>query len=233
MIRPNIDFINRSTVVTDAGALKVMNALQKQVDLHFGPKWGTGAILHFVGKTAKGNPSNWQLIILDNSDVAGALGYHDLTASGKAIGKIFAKTDLDYNLAWSVTASHELLEMLGDPYVNLTAQISDTQFYAYESCDACESDDQGYLIDGVLVSDFVYPAWFIPGAQAPYDYKKLIKRPLQLLDGGYISVWEANSGWQQLYGQKATRKYTDRAPIGSRRERRRTPQSQWMVSTAS
>ena len=32
--------------------------------------------------------------------------------------------------------------------------------YAYEVCDACEADQFGYDIDGVLVSDFVFPSWF-------------------------------------------------------------------------
>jgi len=32
--------------------------------------------------------------------------------------------------------------------------------YAYEVCDACQAKEFGYRIDGTLVSDFVYPAWF-------------------------------------------------------------------------
>ena len=34
------------------------------------------------------------------------------------------------------------------------------QLYAYEVCDPCEDDSLGYHIDNILLSDFVYPAWF-------------------------------------------------------------------------
>jgi len=50
-------------------------------------------------------------VILDDSDQAGALGYHDLTSDGLPIGKVFAASDLKAGTSWTVTASHELLEM--------------------------------------------------------------------------------------------------------------------------
>ena len=105
----------------------------------------------------------WWLVILDDSDQAGALGYHDLTPDGLPIGKIFAASDLKAGDSWSVTASHELLEMLADPNINLTVFVQDADttgtLYAYEVCDACEDDSFGYKINSnVLVSDFVYPA---------------------------------------------------------------------------
>jgi hypothetical protein len=237
-IEPHIDFINASTVVSDDEAKKVMHALRVQADDHYRPIWGMGCSLRFIttkqGKkaTTTADPNNWQLIILDNSDEAGALGYHDLTSEGKALGKIFAKTDLDYGLEWSVTASHELHEMLGDPYINLTAQVSDTEFYAYENCDACEADEHGYNIGGVRVSDFVYPTWFIPGSNGPYDYCHRITYPLELLEGGYISVWTPGVGWRQQtnFDASTAKLGLHRPTVGTRRERRRTPKYEWMRS---
>ena len=77
------------------------------------------------------------------------------------MGKVFAKTDLQYNSSWTVTASHELLEMLGDPEINLGVFVQPNaqtgRLYAYENCDACESDNYGYQIGNILVSDFVFP----------------------------------------------------------------------------
>src|SRR5262249_14726958 len=178
---------------------------------------------------------NWWLVILDNSDQAGALGYHDITNEGLPIGKIFAKTDQQYGTSWTVTASHELLEMLGDPDINLATfvQSSDTAgiLYAYEVADACEADDFGYKIDNVLVSDFVFPSWFeaFRKAGSQSDYGKQIQKPFQLPPGGYISYSDVatGSGWQQKTPQKSPRsKYAARAPVGSRRHPRRAGREQ-------
>src|SRR5262249_16767163 len=151
-------------------------------------------------------------------DQAGALGYHDTTPDGLPQGKIFAASDMQYGLAWSVTASHELLEMLADPYINLAATVfpgnhgAYMSLYAYEVCDPCELDSEGYEIDGVLVSDFVYPTWFEPFWAAEskrFDYLSKISKPLQLLPGGYISVYDVlyGEGWTQLYGEEGTERY--------------------------
>lgn len=235
MIKVNI--INASTVVSDEEAARVVAALSLQVARDFAPAWGVYAELIFTPKGGVIMEGAWQLIILDNSDQAGALGYHDLTRQGMPIGKIFAKTDIDFGLAWSVTASHELLEMLIDPSINLTAFVEDEKgprLYAYEVADAPEDDQFGYQIDGILVSNFVYPAWF-EGFWKPdetkFDHRGLIHNPFELLPGGYISMYDIRSGngWQQLTAEKKNLKA--RAPIGSRRERRRIPRDQWVAST--
>lgn len=161
-----------------------------------------------------------------------------LRKSGLPLGKVFAGTDAKYNSSWTVTASHELLEMLGDPDINLTALVQDSNesgtLYAYETCDACEDDSFGYEINGVLVSDFVYPSWFeqFHKAGTQYDFQKKIKKAFELLVGGYIGVFKINSGsgWTQKTAQKTTREYKMRANVGSRRERRRTPRDQWLTS---
>lgn len=242
-----ISFINASTAVTDDEAKQVMDALQIQVSRDFAPVWGVDASLIFVPSGISPAPGTWWLTVLDNSDQAGALGYHDITPDGLPIGKIFAGTDKAIGSSWSVTASHELLEMLGDPDINLTVLV-DNILYAYEVGDAVEADELGYLINGVLVSDFVFPSWFEtfrkPGTQ--FDFGGHVAAPLQLLPGGYIGYLDITSGqgWQQrtaevaatntgsdhvLRNMAALRKM--RAPVGSRRERRRTPKESWTAST--
>src|SRR5437870_13189458 len=108
------------------------------------------------------------LVMLDNSDQANALGYHDLSPSGMPLGKAFAGEDIRNGLQWPVTVSHEMCEMLADPDVNLTVFVQDANptsgvLYAYENCDACEADSLAYSMGGVKVPDFVYPAWFGAG----------------------------------------------------------------------
>jgi len=238
MPRITVAVVNASSVLTDKQITPVIQALQVQVSTHFAPVWGTDAQLIQVLQGQKVPAGAWQLVILDDSDTAGALGYHDLTSEGYPIGKVFAGTDMKYGNLWSVTASHELLEMLGDADINLTVQVDDTTFIAYENCDACEDDSLGYFIllkngPKVKVSDFVTPAWFManPPAGAKLDFAGHISQPFQLLPGGYIGVWTPQGGWTQKTAEGDTKAIKgSRAHVGSRRERRRTPRHQWLLS---
>lgn len=178
-------------------------------------------------------------MILDDSDQANALGYHDLTTEGLPIGKVFAASDLKAGTSWSVTASHELLEMLADPNINLTVFVQNANttgtLYAYEVCDACEDDSFGYKINNILVSDFVYPTWFEnfrEQGSTQFDKMNQIQNPLQLLTGGYIGVFNVNdgSGWQQQTAEKHPMNLRHRGHVGSRRERRSIERSQWLTS---
>jgi hypothetical protein len=232
--------INASTVLTDAQVEAAVPALQMQVHRDFAPAWGIDADLSFVRSGAKPAAGSWWLVILDNSDVAGALGYHDVTDEGLPLGKVFAASDRQYGLQWTVTASHELLEMLADPEINLTIFVqrdaTSGDLYAYEVCDTCEADQYGYQISGVLVSDFVYPAWFEsfrrPGS-TQFDHGKHLNKPLPaLLPGGYIGVFDVTTGtgWHQITADKRFARADMRSRVGSRRERRRTPRDRWMAS---
>ena len=237
MAQISISVINASTVLTDDHIQPVIPALQTQVSRDFAPAWGIDATLTFVPTGEQPQPGTWWLSVLDNSDQAGALGYHDLTPDGLPLGKAFAGTDKQYGYQWTITLSHELLEMLGDPDINLTVfdqpNATSGRLYAYEACDACEPDQYGYDIDGVLVSDFVHPAWFQRSrTNAQYDQAGLINSPLELLPGGYIGVFDvtAGTGWTQLHPPGAQATYSSRAGVGSRRERRRTPRDLWQPS---
>lgn len=201
-----VDVINQSTEASDKTIQYLILALQKQVIRDFEPIWGITCTLLFIPKGMKPNPDHWQLVFLDTADQAGALGYHDLTPTGLPLGKVFIRTtELDGG-AWSVTASHELLEMLADPYANTATLVLETNTsgtcFAYEVCDACESDNLGYVINQFKVSDFVTPDWFNPDTMRPntkYDFMGHIPSPLELLPGGYIGVYQIpnKNGWEQ------------------------------------
>ena len=243
----NVSISNSSTCLNDVQVSSVISALQKQVSLDFAPIWGADASLSFVPKGKTPDPESWHIVVLDNSDQAGALGYHDVTPSGLPLGKIFAKDDIDYGSSWTVTMSHELLEMLADPDINRTFQVPSSdgsfQLYAAEVCDPCEDDSVGYQIDGILVSDFVYPAWFKPAtlqipSLPPYDKTGALSYPLNIAFNGYQSIYSPGSGWHQVYADMALTKnenpnkwmWKRRPRIGSRRERRLIPRQFWSRS---
>jgi hypothetical protein len=244
--RKHISIINRCTLLADEDVEPVVPALQTQVSRDFAPIWGVDAELTFVPKHKRAAKGDWWIVLLDTSDEAGDLGYHDMTNAGRPLGKVFVKSDLQADASWSNTISHELIEMLGDPDLTLCAEVTrrdergksmGTWLIAYELCDPCEADKFGYTIDGVLVSDFVTPEYFETfwkRGRARFDFGGYIEEPLQILEDGYLSVkHESGSrGWQEIGPPKAPCQYKGRPRLGSRRERRRIPRDQWLDSSA-
>jgi len=224
----HVSVINNSTVVDDDQVETIADALQQQVNRDFHPTWGMDCHLKFVPEGQTPEPGSWWLVFLDDSDQAGALGYHDLTPDQHPLGKVFAKTDQKYGLQASVTASHELLEMLGDPYVNLTALDPKTlRMYAYETADAIEADELGYEINGVMVSDWVTPHFFDREAEnrpeVKFDFQGHLSKPFSLAKGGYLSYLDlkhVQAGWQQEQAQRTPGSRQPEFPSGSRRELR-------------
>lgn len=228
-----IDVVNESTVLDDATCASYVAAVQMQVSRDFFPAWGIDAKVRFVPKGATPNPKHWLMVIADNSDQAGALGYHSLSNSSQPIGFVFAKSDLDSGSSVSVTLSHEALEMLADPDINLVAQLDDTRFAAYENCDAVEADGDGYQIGGVQVSNFVLPSYFSPGAPGPWDFKVLLTAGMPALrPDGYLSIFVAGQGWTQINAATSDKARRKAIPfVGSRRQRRLTRRTDWAKSS--
>ncbi|MGH7053673.1 MAG: hypothetical protein ACREFA_07635 [Stellaceae bacterium] len=233
--------INESATVADAQVPAVVAALQRQVREHFAPAWGIDAQLSVSARGAVPAPDSWQLVLLDDSDQADALGYHETTAAGLPLGKVFVRTSTQDGENWPVCASHELLEMLADPWVcdTVLAQTSESAgtLYPREVCDAVEGAT--YEIDGVQVSDFVLPAyWFpaVPGVTlaGPFDWLKQLQAPLPaLLPGGYLgemAVGVPATGWQQITDMRRL-SARHAAKTGSRRHRRTLPRAAWRQST--
>ncbi len=177
-------------------------ALQKFVDDKFAPIWGTHAALV---KSDDFLPGAWAIAFLDDADVQSALGYHDLTPEGLPLSKVFVKTILNDGQKVSVTACHELAEMLVDPAINLWAEGLNSKLYAYEMCDAVEEEE--FLLDGIAMSDFVYPAYF-ESFRAPnstqFDLLGKVSRPFEILAGGY-SIVRRGGKITQIFGSESKR----------------------------
>lgn len=216
-----IVFKNFSSTDADAKIQQYVEALQTQVTRDYAPLYGANASLRVANKSETLHPKEWLIGIYDDADQAGALGYHDLTANGTPLGKVFTKiTRADGGLL-SVVMSHELLEMMADPWINQTALDPLTnRLYAYEICDAVEADELGYNINTVRVSDFVKPHFFTRN-QAPtkgetYSFNAKLSKPFTLDPGGYLSYIDLNhpsQGWQQITAIHAENPVQSRAAL--------------------
>jgi hypothetical protein len=101
------------------------------------------------------------IYLWDQIDVDDALGYHEKNARGIPFGIVFVQLSDQLDEPWSVTFSHDALELIGDPEVNLLAagpHPGDKRkqvFHWYEMCDAVQNER--YAMDGVDVSNFLLP----------------------------------------------------------------------------
>lgn len=202
---PTIACFNQSTVDLGVDFDRLIAAMQVYIDKHVVPVWGTPAKLVKTRGFVKGQ---WAMVFLDNADQPGALAYHDLTPSGLPLAKVFVKTALDNNELVSVSASHELVEMLVDPAINIMTTGPDSKIiYAYESADPVEA--LSFKVNGIPMSNFVYPSYFEDfhkPRSVQFDHMKKVTKPFQVLKDGYQIIFK-NGKWSQVYGSKAKQKH--------------------------
>lgn len=172
----------------------------------------------------KKTPSGVWPVQLVASLPPGEGGYH-LDKHNQPYAKVLADAGSD---GWTVAASHEILEMLVDPFgnrlqtsrsieiVNGKIQDGPSEFaYLVEACDPCEADQYGYSIQGIAVSDFLTPRFYdpLPTPGTRYSFTGALKAPRQILPGGYISwINQQTDEWQQLQYLDTKPKIVDLGP---------------------
>jgi hypothetical protein len=131
---------------------------------------------------------------------------------------------------WSVTLSHEAIEMVADPEANLLALGPHPDpaerrrvLHWYELCDAVE--DLRYEVDGVAVSDFLLPLWFTDdderGGRNDFLGRAVDGRPLRSFSaapGGYLGFYDPRTGrhetWFAPGDERARARRAARAALG-------------------
>jgi hypothetical protein len=200
-----VALVSESQQIPRGDVSKVAAAVQKQATRDLAPIWDISATVDAFDKLEDVPTGYWPIIVMDNINTAGAAGVHE-DKNGQPFALITAAPALD---GWSLTASHEALEMLVDPFGNrLVAGDSPkpeqgrVQFLV-EVSDPSEAADFGYSSNGVLVSDFYTPHFFDP-VKAPgvrYSFTGSISEPRQVMRGGYLSWEDPSSGewWQETW----------------------------------
>jgi hypothetical protein len=217
---PSIACFNKAATPLGVDLDALIAAMQAFIDDDVAPVWGTPAKLV---KSTGFIPGHWAMVFLDNADEPGALAYHDLTPDGLPEAKVFVQTTLKNHDLVSVSASHELVEMLVDPAINLMSTGPDPKaVYAYESADPVEQ--LSYPVQGIAMTDFVYPSYFETfhkSGSVQFDRLKKVKKPFQILSGGYQIVFKGGK-WTQIYGSAAKKKSFQREDRrGHRSEQRK------------
>jgi len=198
---PKIVCFNKAKTPLGVNISKLVHAMQTYVDDCVAPVWGAPAKLSLGTGFVK---NAWAVVFLDDADTPGALAYHDLTPDGLPLSKVFVRTTIENGDLVSISASHELVEMLVDPAINLMTTGPDPKtMYAYESADPVE--EMSFLVEGIPMSDFVLPAYFEefhkPNS-VHFDYMDKLSRPFQILSGGYQIVFK-NGKWSQMFGSES------------------------------
>ena len=141
------------------------------------------------------------LIYLQGKPQDGALGWHDADSYGVPHGVVYTESSSSgTGENWTVTLSHEVLELLLDPHVNRLAagpHPEDPQrivLHWYEACDAVQAST--YDIAGVPVSDFVLPAYFTPDEERGMrmTYLGADIPSFGIAPGGYVGFYDPATG---------------------------------------
>jgi hypothetical protein len=202
MLNRNLALVADTKKVTPSELTKVAAALQKQATRDFGHIWEIQASVSAFAKLEDVPTDYWPIIVRDDINTPGAAGVHE-DKNGQPFALVQFSSD------WPLTASHETLEMLGDPFGNrLVAGKSPKQGqgrvnFLVEVCDPSEDRQFAYTVNGITVSDFYTPHFFDPVA-APsvrYSYTGAITKPRTILQGGYLSwvVAQSNEWFQMVW----------------------------------
>lgn len=200
MLTENLALVSEIEDHDPSDLARVAAALQRQVTRDFAPIWEVSATLDGFARLEDMPVGYWPMMIVP--DVQGAAGIH-LDKDGQPYALI------EMSDSWSLTASHEMLEMLADPFGNRLVPGRSLKRgqgrveYLVEVCDPSEAAEFGYTVNDVLVSDFYTPRFFDPvrSVATRYSFTGAVERPRQVLRGGYLSWHDPNSDhwWQQIW----------------------------------
>lgn len=206
----HIAVLSLTSDVSMRSLMQATAAVQKQVVRDFAPIWGVQATVDAFGDLLD-VPNDYHHVALfgDHGELTDilartigeepALRLLDAFEAGNFTGiHLNALTNQPFALVsvedpWTIVLSHEVLEMLADPWGNYLVAAPHPKHreervrYLVEVCDPCMST--WYPVNGVRVSDFYTPRYFDPVTNpgVRYSFTGAIERPQQILEGGYVT----------------------------------------------
>jgi len=228
--------------ISDEEIQETIRVINRQIKEDFEPYWSLGATLRLEGRssdkpdeiTTPDMRGEAVIYLWNETDVPDALGYHEKNNRGIPYGFVFTELSSEIE-PWSVTLSHEALELIADPEVNLLVRGPHPTeerdvFHWYEMCDAVQAET--YEIDHVKVSNFVLPLYFTSGDEVggrndflgrSYDGETL--QSFGVNPGGYIGFFDPQIQDHETFTMKddaeATRRMEIKSKAGSARRANR------------
>lgn len=211
-----IALVTHSKKVTDYHLAFIAEAVNAQV-VECARAWGAEPTPVTFYSSARDLPArNCRIMdVVDAIDVPGAAGYHTSDA-GIVYGRVLARSFLDTG----ITISHEALEMLIDPSAAEWRAMPDGFAVAKEVCDPVQGDvypasiDMAGVQEQLLLSNYVYPRWFTPGATGQLDRLGRVGEAFGMTAGGYMIVRDPSgkqgNRWARFGGDRA------RAELGAK-----------------
>jgi hypothetical protein len=217
-----VALVSESKSAVMADLMRVSAALQKQASRDLAPIWEITATVDPFAKLEDVPDGYWPMIIKDDIGTPGAAGVH-MDKDGQPFALISSGSGIE---EWSLTASHEMCEMLVDPSGDrqITSDSpkpgQERVSFLVEVCDPSEAADFAYSVNGILVSDFYTPHYFDPvtASGVRYSYTGAITRPRQVLRGGYLSWKDSVSGhsWQETWFDGGEPTFRDIGPADAK-----------------
>jgi hypothetical protein len=176
--------------VTRAELARVAAAIQVQVSRDFRPIWGVDATVRAFHNLEQVPLEYWPIIL--TSRELDEDGFH-ISPRGASFSVVEVLPD------WSIVASHIVLELLANPRGTRTIPGVDPRRnfapieYLVEVATPCQSPACGYLVNDVMVSDFVTPSFYSRARPtsdrepAPYSAAGHIAAPFSLAPGGSLT----------------------------------------------
>lgn len=214
MTFPSISIINFSSHLEDQQVQETIRAVNRQITEDFAPIWGSSYILRL--HAAAFDPADENslaeehvrgesvIYLVDEASLPGALGYHSLNTKAIPFGFVFT----DFIDDWTVTLSHEVLELIIDPIANILVPGPDPRdpqnlvLHSYEVCDAVERTS--YEIDHVRVSNFITPAYFTVGDEVGTrnDFLGVGVRSFDAIRDSHLAFFDLSTNdWVTFLGQ--------------------------------
>ncbi len=219
---PIVAILDKTGRITFNELQRAVDAVQIQLNRDAAPHWTAPDGERLSGKliaigTEKDAPTGSWLVTIENNIApadqraatqlasmqkvysATLYGYHLVNASGVPYARLL------YTPSWTKILSHEVLEMLVNPYltrmigIELYSENPGEEKVIQEIADPVQATS--YSINGIEVSNFIYPAWYhatkIEGER--YDYLGIIKEPKKILEGGFKSFLTRTGEWFQTF----------------------------------
>jgi hypothetical protein len=209
----HIGLVDETGEIADELAV-LSSALNEQLQHDFAPVW------HVAASTgayrASQLPSGcWAVRVQTTLDDPNALGYHT-DENGQPYSLVMLTND------YAVTVSHEVLEMLADPFGSRKHQArlpdglgshyqtfglkheSSRVAYLVEVCDPCEA--RTYPVGGIELSDFVTSYWYRTADVGHVSVAGGCTAPRQVAADGYCSFESppGSNDWWQVFNERGS-----------------------------